>query len=137
FEHRRARPNLRDGVRLHPIHHAGLHFGGEHLAAGGVDPLADHDEGAGTGDDHLFRARAELGFHQPRPPTVASGLRVGRGSKPAASATRTTPSSHLIPIKCTPLIPGISRTPFTSSTALLMPSSACRASGVFSRRVTS
>jgi hypothetical protein len=129
--------HLGDGIRPDPIHHARPHLGGEQLAASGVDPLADHDKRPVPRDDDLPRAGSKDGLHQPRPPTVASGLRVGRGNRPAASATWTTPSSHLIPIRWTPATPGISRTALTSSTATRMPSSACRADGVFSSRVTS
>src|SRR5207244_1858948 len=80
------------------------------------------------------RAGTKDGFHQRLPPTVARGLTVGLGRRPAASATCTTPSSHLIPIRWTPATPGISRTALTSSTAISMPSWDWRAGGVVSGR---
>src|SRR5213082_96259 len=110
--------DLGDGVRPDPIHHARFHLGSQDLASGGIDPLADHHEWPVAGDDDLSGAGTKDGFHQRLPPTVARGLTVGLGRRPAASATCRTPSSHLIPIRWTPATPGISRTALTSSTAI-------------------
>ena len=43
-EHMRAGGNLRAGFFLHPSKIAGRHFGGQQLAAGGIDALADDAE---------------------------------------------------------------------------------------------
>ena len=61
-EHLRPRHSLRLSVGAHPIHHAYLHLGGEHLATSGVDALADDDKRAIPGDDDLATTRGDAGF---------------------------------------------------------------------------
>ena len=60
-EHVGAGLDLGDGVGLDAAEVAGLHLLGEQLAAGRVDPLADHHERAAEPDHHLPGRRAQDG----------------------------------------------------------------------------
>jgi hypothetical protein len=77
-EHMGAGRDLGQGVGLDRGVVAGRHLGGQALAAGRIDTLADDAERAVEADRHLFAVRADACLSHGRGPLV-SFLKLSRG----------------------------------------------------------
>ena len=83
IEHVRSRLHLGDGVRGHTAVIAGLHLGGEHLAAGGIDALADDHERPVEADDDFPGGGTDDGVGHRAAPDAARAVAGRQGVRPS------------------------------------------------------
>ena len=89
-QHVRAGCHLRQRVGLDAAEVAGRHLGGEDLAPGRIDALADHDEGPVEADDDFAGGGTDDGVgHEAILLVFACGSRPGyHGTRPASTPER-------------------------------------------------
>src|SRR5262249_53719607 len=130
IQHLRPGGELRARVGFHTAEIAGRHLGGQDLAAGGIDALADHHEGALEADDDFTGGGADHGIgHDAILLVFGSVSRPGyQGTRPPSTPERSmisaTLSSCLYAMRCTPLTPGSVRISWMRSMQSWRPSRA-------------